>query len=159
MRILKLILILLLVGSAFVTANAQATKEFKDITPPRQRVFNPESKGKPEEEIEELEHRLSDAWLKRDVASLNEIHSTDVLVNGLTGSKEAYIGFVLQSMGDYTAIEKSKMQIRFHGDTAVVTGQLVVDSKIPNGSNTSFKIFMNVWKKQSDGKWKVIASA
>jgi uncharacterized protein (TIGR02246 family) len=125
------------------------------------RVFNPEFKGKPEQEIEALEHRLSDAWLQQNTAVLNELHSDDVLIKEVIGNKAQYIALLTAPhlKDTITSIEKVDLRIRIHGDTAIVAGQQMMNIKTRDGASTSTAPFLNVWRKEKDGKWRCIASS
>lgn len=160
---LIIIAIALLVLSNVAAVRAQTKKTVTVTTPPRVRVFDPALKGKPEAEIESLEHKLSDALLAGDTTLLEEMYSDDLLAAGLLGNKTQYIAYMKQAMKQetktVTAFEKSEMRIRIHGNTAVVTGQLTMDSRTPNGAGTWVGQFMNVWSKGADGRWQCIATS
>jgi ketosteroid isomerase-like protein len=125
------------------------------------RVFNPDFRGKPEGQIESLEHKLSDAWVAGDAPTLNDLHADDVLIKDVIGDKTQYIALLTgpAMKNKFISIEKSEMRIRIHGDIAVVTGREDTQMKTPDGASTSTSPFMDVWKKMKDGKWRCIAVA
>ncbi len=156
---------LLIFGFVILFAKVESldaqTKTVTFSGPKVARQFNPEFKGKPEEEIEALEHKLSDAWLSADVAILSELHSDDVLVKEIVGNKAQFIDLLTTPhfRQKLISIEKSEMRIRIYGDTAVVAGRQVMNLRNPDGFSTTTAPFMNVWKRMKDGKWRCVAVA
>lgn len=129
---------------------------FRVIRSPVQRAYNPEFRGKPEQEIESVEHQLSDALRMKDWPLLDKLLSADVLLAGVVAEKPVFIALLKQFDTKYASIEKSEMRIRIHGDVAVVTGIQRADIDIENGSRMSQTIFLNTWKR-IDGLWRCVA--
>ena len=140
------------------SALSQETKAIKVVRQPVVRQFNPAFKGKPEQEIESLEHQLADAVRLKDAVRLEVLLSDTVLVAGLIGDKNQFIGYLKSVYTQYYSIEKSEMRIQMYGDAAVVTGIQKADLDIEGGSRFSQTIFMNTWKR-IDGIWRCIAFA
>lgn len=145
-------------GVLCIAAVAQKPEAKKVIANqlPRERVYNPEFRGKPEEQIELLEHRLSDAIRTKDAEVLNELLADKVLIFGMRGTKQQYAILLRQLDTKFTSIEKSEMRIQIDGDTAVATGVINVDISLENGGTSSQASFLNVWKR-IDGAWRCIA--
>ena len=155
------ILLTIAVASLSVIATAQEAtekKKFQVIRNPVQRVFNPDFRGKPEQEIELLEHQLSDAVRMKDWSLIDKLLSDNVLVAGVIAEKASYLALLKQVDTKYVSIEKSEMRIRVYGDVAVVSGIQRADIDIENGARMSQTIFLNTWKK-IDGMWRCIAMA
>ena len=128
------------------------------IRKPVERVFNPVFKGKPELEIELVEHQLSDALRTTDGIALDKLLSDTVLIAGLIGTKAQLIALLKKVDTKYYSFEKGEMRIQIYGDTAVATGTLKSDIEIENGSRMSQSTFFNTWKL-INGRWQCIALA
>ena len=134
------------------------TKAIQIIRKPVVRVFDPSFKGKPEEEIEQLEHELSDAVRNKDGIELGKLLSDSVLIAGLIGNKDQYIALLKAADKKYYSLEKSEMRIQLYGDVAITTGIQKADIDIENGSRLEQTVFLNTWKKIG-GQWQCIAVA
>ncbi len=161
MSSIKFLLFLFLflgVSAPAILSQTPEIKTVKVVRNPVERVFNPDFMGKPEAEIERLEHSLSDAVRSKDSEALDNLLSETVLIAGLIGTKSQFISLLKAQDTKYYAIEKSEMRIKLYGDTAVTTGIQKADIDIENGSKMSQTIFINTWKL-IDGKWHCIAFA
>jgi hypothetical protein len=137
---------------------SQETKAIKIIRQPVIREFNPAFKGKPEQEIESLEHQLADAIRLRDTVKLEALLADTVLVAGMIANKKQFIAYLKALDTKYYSIEKSDIRIQMYGDSAVATGIQKADIDTENGNRFSQTIFMNTWKR-IDGNWRCIAFA
>ena len=159
MRILKFVLILTALVIPFTShAFSQEVKTMKIVRQPVVREFNVAFKGKPEQEIEALEHQLSDAVRLKDSVKLETLLGDGVLVAGLLADKKQFIAYLKAVDTKYYSVEKSEMRIQIYGDTAVATGIQKADIDIEGGSRFSQTIFINTWKR-IDGVWRCIAFA
>lgn len=159
MQILKFIFILatIVIACASLTFS-QEVKTVKIVRQPVMREFNAAFKGKPEQEIESLEHQLADAVRLTDGVKLEALLADGVLIAGLIADKKQFIAFLKAVDTKYFSIEKSEMRIQMNGDTAVATGIQKTDIDIDNGSRFSQSVFINTWK-HIDGVWRCIAFA
>lgn len=161
----SVILVFLVVFLSFTTVHAQTEKKsFTFISPKRERQFNPDFVGKPEQKLEEAEHKLSDAFASYDVKALTELISDDLEVMGVTsGNAKKFIVMLVSESQKFaneyrvTSVEKSDLRIRIVNDIGIVTGRLVIDYKKQNGGGMSTSTFMHVWSKDGSGKWRCIA--
>ena len=144
--------------SGHVLAQESKTKAVRVIRAPTERVFNPAFKGKPEAEIELVEHQLSDAIRTKDEVALGRLLAETVLIAGLIGTRDQYVALLKTLDTKYYSIEKSEMRIQMYGDSAVATGTLKSDIDIENGSKMSQGFFFNTWKR-IDGRWQCVALA
>ena len=159
MQSLRFVAIAMVLAISFIgSALAQETKAIKAVRQPVVRRFNPAFKGKPEQEIESVEHQLADAVRLKDAVKLDTLLSDTVLVSGLIGNKKEFIGYLKAVDTKYYSIEKSEMRIQMYGNVAVVTGIQKADIDIEGGSRFSQTIFTNTWKR-IDGNWRCIAFA
>jgi len=137
-------------------AQTPQTKSLRITRNPVVRVFNPEFKGKPEEEIESLEHQLSDAIRTKDASLFQKLLSDNVIVAGVIADKNQFIALLKTVNTTYVSVERSEMRIKMFGDTAIATGIQKADIDIENGSRFSQTIFLDTWKK-IDSKWQCVA--
>ena len=142
------------IGSAF----SQESKAIKIERQPVIRELNPAFKGRPEQEIESLEHQLADAIRLKDSVKLEALLSDAVLIAGMIADKKQFISFLKVVAPKYYSVEKSGVRIQMHGDSAVATGTQKADIEIEGGSRFSQTIFMNTWKR-IDGNWRCIGLA
>ncbi len=140
------------------SALSQEVKAIKIVRQPVVREFNPAFKGKPEQEIESLEHQLADAVRMKDAVKLDALLADTVLVAGLIADKKQFIAYLKAVDTKYYSVEKSEMRIQVYGDSAVATGIQKADIDIENGSQFAQTIFINTWKR-IDGNWRCIAFA
>lgn len=127
-----------------------------------------EFNGKVEQEIEALELRLCNAVARRDRVTLNELYSDSLLVNDdllrnvTSEGKRDYIASLTVWVGrtGEATCEKSQLRIRVYGDTAVVKGRQIINRTIFRvDAPRSTTSFLNVWRKEKDGKWRCVASS
>ncbi len=157
MNSLRLFFLLILITVFFTNiASAQGVKTMQIVRQPVVREFNPAFKGKPEQDIELLEHQLADALRLKDAAKLDLILADGVTIAGLIGDKKQFIALWSAVKTKYVTIEKSEMKIQMFGDTAVVSGTHKADIDVEGGSSFSQTSFMNTWKR-IDGVWRCIA--
>lgn len=161
----KNLVLLFMILFAFLAVDAQTEKKAVLVTSAkRERQFNPDFIGKPEQKLEMIEHKLSDAFANYDIRALNNLLSDNLDVMGLTAPnvKKAIIDMASGSQKfekEYrvTSVEKSDLRIRIVNDIGIVTGRLTIDYKKENGAGSSVQNFMNVWSKDKRGRWKCIA--
>ncbi|GEM_PF-5134425 len=157
MRVIRFVFISITVATTVAGhAFSQETKAIKVIRQPVVREFNVAFRGKPEQEIESLEHQLADAVRLKDAVKLDALLADGILVAGLIADKKLFIAYLKAVETKYYSIEKSEMRIQMYGDSAVATGIQKADIDIESGSRFSQTIFMNTWKR-IDGVWRCIA--
>src|SRR5437870_132605 len=80
----KNFILFIVIFSTFVAADAQADKKAIVVVPmKRDRQFNPKFVGKTEQELETVEHKLSDAFATYDIKALADVLSDDLDIMGL----------------------------------------------------------------------------
>lgn len=129
----------------------------------RERKLDPKLQGKPERKLEEMEHRLSDAFVTNDAAVLKALLADDLESMGMISpnTKDWFIALAQASDKDrndfkIASIEKFEMRIRIYGDTGIVIGREETVYTKENGARSSIFNFMNVWVRK-DGKWQCVA--
>ena len=156
-QIIRFAVIAVAIGVPFAgSAVSQEPKAIKIVRQPVTREINPAFKGKPEQDIESLEHQMADAVRLKDAIKLDSLLSDSVLFAALVGTKKQFIAYLMALDTKYYSIEKSGMRIQMYGDVAVVAGIQKADIDIEGGGRFSQTIFINTWKR-IDGNWRCIA--
>jgi ketosteroid isomerase-like protein len=106
-----------------------------------------------EREWEDANKNKDKAWLERNLAD----EYTAINSRGKMFNKTEDIADTLSNADTITSGELSNMQVRVHGDTAVVTGRLHRVGKDKNGSFDRNYIFTDTFIKR-DGRWQVIST-
>jgi ketosteroid isomerase-like protein len=112
-----------------------------------------------EDDLRELENRRIKAACTRDRALMETIFDasmTYIHMNGLVENKQQLIDGIMKN-NRFNKIERPDLQIRIHGDTAVLTGPMHVwmttdagEERNPKGQVTEVAI------KRADG-WRFVA--
>ena len=161
----RFVLLLFLLALTCSTGRTQTeTKKIVVNTPKRERQFNPSFAGKPEQKLEQAEHKLSDAFSSYDLKALNDLLADDLQIMGLVtpDAKTSVVNMATASekfKDEYrvVAVEKTDMRIRLIEGVGIVTGRIDIDYKTKNGAGSSVANFMNIWSKDKDGVWKCIS--
>jgi ketosteroid isomerase-like protein len=107
-----------------------------------------------------LEKKWNDAYKQSDIAAMNSLLADDFIItveDGSTFSKPGYIAHNGGSAIHVTISEMSDLQVRMHGNTAVVTGAYH-EKGTEKGKPYEYRDrFTDVWMNLN-GKWQVIAS-
>ena len=115
-------------------------------------------KADSEETLKQLERRRYDLMIKKDLKSLGEMLSDDMLYthsNGNTESKEQYLASLASGKSVYYAVEPEETQVRFYGNTAILNGIAKVDTDV-NGQRTTLRLkYTNAYVKRN-GKWQFV---
>ncbi len=157
--ILQVLFAFLILSFPTVLEIGAQPKTFSVTFPPRERVFNPQLKGTPEQAFEQLEHKLSDATRLGDKVFLDELFGEQLMILGLPYSKAQWVGLVVSGKGTFVSTEKSVSHVKIYGDTAITMGMQYVDSKTANGGRSYQHGFMNTWIRSKNGKWECVAAA
>jgi ketosteroid isomerase-like protein len=154
-------LLLLTLSSGF----AQTENRKLVVNPPKRvRQFNPSFAGKPEQKLELVEHKLSDAFSNYDVKVLNELLADGLDVMGLItpNAKKSIIDIATASerfKNEYRvlAVEKTDIRIHLMENIGIVIGRIEIDYKTEKGGGSAVANFMNVWSKDKNGEWRCIS--
>lgn len=106
-----------------------------------------------EREWEDANKNKDKAWFERNLAD----EYTAINARGKMFNKTEDIADTLSNADTITSAELSNMQVRVHGDTAVVTGRLHRVGKDKNGAFDRNFMFTDTFVKR-DGRWQVIAT-
>lgn len=107
-----------------------------------------------------LENKWNEAYKRSDVATMESLLATDFIItveDGTTFSKSGYIAHNGDTTVHIEITEMSSLNVRMHGNTAVVTGAYH-EKGTSRGKPYDFRDrFTDVWMNLN-GKWQVIAS-
>lgn len=152
----KATLITLIILVNFALAFSQTKKDAVTVIQPKEPRIS-QAKNPAEKDLEDLEFKLSDALVSKDAVTLEKIIAEDFIIAGSTITKKLYIDIAKSQQLKFFGIEKSEMQIKIYGETAVISGRNKADRKIENGISSSFFNYLNVWVKSKNGEWQCVA--
>lgn len=109
--------------------------------------------------IIELDKKRMDATAQKDIATLNELISDDLVYihsSARTDTKQTLIGAMESGQTVYTAIVPSEVKARDCGSAVVLTGIARI-SVLSNGKPNSFGVrFTDVYANDG-GKWQMVS--
>jgi ketosteroid isomerase-like protein len=107
-----------------------------------------------------LEKKWNDVYKRSDIAAMDSLLADDFIItveDGTTFSKPGYIAHNGEAAVHVTISDMSDLQVRMHGNTAVVTGAYH-EKGTEKGKPYEYRDrFTDVWMS-TNGKWQVIAS-
>ena len=112
-------------------------------------------------EVLALEHAWAKAYLERDVATLDRLEADNWICTSADGevfSKADDLRVVGDGTYQATEFMMSDLQVRTHGDTAVVTGRQTEIATMAGKDASAVYRITDVWKRRDDGRWQAIAS-
>jgi ketosteroid isomerase-like protein len=118
----------------------------------------------PEQELIQIEQRLTDALLRLDVRTIDSLWSDDLVFVGLNG-KPATKAERLSQMkvppspndATVTASTNDDVKVRLYGQTAVVTLLATWKTKANDRESTDRYMTTHVWNKQR-GQWRLVSA-
>ena len=112
-----------------------------------------------EKQILELEAERCAAMLAGDEPVMRRLFHEDMIFthsSGLVETKASFIGSITSGKFDYKRIEQSKEQVRLYGDTALVSGQAVIDIDVDAMPRKLNLCYLAAWTRTQEG-WKFVA--
>lgn len=110
--------------------------------------------------VRQTEADLADAYLKGDVAQLDNIWAdefTFTAPNGLVISKGQYVAMLRSGQVTYESLTPKRMEVQLYGDTAVVRAQVAVRGKVGDHILDGIDSYMTIYVKRS-GRWQQVAT-
>jgi ketosteroid isomerase-like protein len=113
----------------------------------------------PTQEVLQIEHAWCDAYRRGDLAYLERLMVPDFTLTGSTGAvstaknelEELRSGAVR-----YDVFENRDMQVRFYGDTAIITGRTKVQGTA-SGRPIDIDVAFTDTLVRIDGRWRAVA--
>lgn len=140
---------LLALGAGVLLATAAAAQMAASPTP-----------DETKQAVMRLECEWGRAYLSADVAALRRIEHDDYVYVDEDGSlmgKAEEIDAVASGKVHFTTMQDGGMQVRLHGNTAVVTGRSTVAGSYEGESFSGNYSWIDTWVKQPDGRWQIVA--
>src|SRR5688572_27785605 len=114
-----------------------------------------------EDQISHIEQELVEAYLHRDIESLERIMADEFIItdpHGPSLTKEQFLADLRAERISFKSLAIAEMDVRVLDGTAVVTGKATAIGRSLDGPYTGQYSFMDVYIKKSSG-WKAILSA
>jgi ketosteroid isomerase-like protein len=120
-----------------------------------------QSRPEVEQELIKLTREVNDAFLKRDISTLNRILADDWIVTNPIGEREPKRETLLEveraTLVQYRSGRVDDIKVRDYGNVAVVTARATVQGRA-RGKNISGQYALtDTYVKQQEG-WKLVAS-
>ena len=112
-----------------------------------------------EREILDLEAQRCAAILAADTAALRGLLHEDMIYthsSGLADTKSSFIDAIASGKFVYRRIENTKESVRLYGDTALVSGQTVIDIDVDGAARRLNLCYLAAWTRTEVG-WKFVA--
>jgi hypothetical protein len=110
-----------------------------------------------EQEILMLEQTSNDATLKKDRAALEQLLADDYVSLNSNGTLTNKTEDITESMGaNWTDAKMSNLKVRVYGNTAVVTGNLMLTGSA-KGYVAGPRLRTDIWVRRN-GRWQEVAS-
>lgn len=117
-------------------------------------------KSDPASKFIALETKWNDAYKRGDIDAMNALVVDDFIItveDGATYSKAGYLAHLAGTTERVTLAEISDVQVRVHGNVAVVTGAYREEGTSKGKPYEYRDRFTDVWLG-SEGKWRLLAS-
>lgn len=107
-----------------------------------------------------IQHLETDRWnaiFARDMATLDALLSDDLVYthsSGRVDDKASHLELV--NVLEYRAARRSQEEVRFFGDTAIITGRAEVDYAHDGKPAMSDVHYTVVWNRSDDGRWRFV---
>jgi ketosteroid isomerase-like protein len=104
--------------------------------------------------------RLDAAFAAQDAAATEALSAKDLIVNtpaNRVARLETVIGFFKAGRMNYSSVDVTIEGVDGRGDHVVIMGEEVVrpQDTAPNAGKTVSRRFTDVWRKESDGQWRL----
>jgi len=107
--------------------------------------------------IQRLETERWNAMIERDIATLDALVSDDLVYTHSSAridDKASYLALV--NILDYRAARRSGEEVRFFGDTSILTGRAEVDFAHQGEAAAVDVRYTVVWNRGEDGRWRFV---
>jgi ketosteroid isomerase-like protein len=114
-----------------------------------------------EDKITHIEYELVEAFLHRDIKTLERILADEFIItdpHGPSFTKEQYLADLEAARISFRTLVIDEIEVRVIDSTAVVTGKATADGRSQDGPYKGQYSFMDVYLKKSSG-WQAILSA
>ncbi|GAC1683987.1 MAG: hypothetical protein NVS9B3_02040 [Gemmatimonadaceae bacterium] len=109
--------------------------------------------------IQQLEHDLVAAIVRRDSVTLSRLEAADAMIgapDGTSGTGSADIKSYLSGAVVYDSLRLDSMEVRSLGATAIVAGRAIARGHAGPTDISGTYHFLDVWTRRG-GRWQVVA--
>ena len=126
-----------------------------------QRADRAASKGKDERAVRAVIGALSEAEMRRDVATLDRLYAPDYFHTNADGSvmtkEQVLASYRAPEQAAFGSNEHAEERVRLHGDAAVVSGTVTLKGRMND------QPFVRTWRvtyvlSRHFGRWRMVAS-
>lgn len=120
----------------------------------------PQSKRDSASQVLAVEKQWNEVYKRGDIATMNSLLTDDFIItveDGSTFSKPGYIAHTGNSTVHVQVSDMSDLQVRMHGNTAVVTGAYHEKGTDKGKAYEYRDRLTDIWMNYS-GRWRLIAS-
>jgi ketosteroid isomerase-like protein len=112
-----------------------------------------------EHELKGLERQWEEALTRRDVAALDRLMAEDYTLTTVRGEvvNKARVLEEVKSANVTATVQNTDTAVRLFGDTAVVTGVVLISGKFNDQDVSTQSRYMKVYVRRS-GHWQVVAA-
>jgi ketosteroid isomerase-like protein len=118
------------------------------------------AKGSVASEVLAARGRLDEAFAAQDLAAVSELFAKDLIVNtpaNRVARREQVLGFFKAGRMNYESADVTIEALDARDDEVVIMGEEVVKPRdaAANAGKTVSRRFTDVWRRESDGKWRL----
>ena len=109
-----------------------------------------------EQELLKVEEARNDCLQKGDADGVAQYVAEDVTYGnerGVVLNKEQLLANIRSRKIHFVSFKHDDIKVQLHGNTGIITGRSTSVVENEGKLSTHPRRFMNVWEKQSDGKW------
>lgn len=104
--------------------------------------------------------RLDEAFAAQDIDTVSALFAKDLVVNtpaNRVARREAVLGFFSAGRMNYDSFETTIEALDVRVDQVVIMGEEVVKPRgtAPNAGKTVGRRYTDIWRKESDGRWRL----
>ena len=109
--------------------------------------------------MKNLERQWEEALTRRDVAALDRLMADDYVLTTVRGEvvNKARVLEEIKSANVTAKVRNTDTAVRLFGDTAVVTGLVLISGRFNDQDVSTQSRYMKVYVKRS-GRWQVVAA-
>ena len=115
--------------------------------------------SKVEQELKNLERQWEEALTRRDAAMLDRLMADDYVLTTVRGEvvNKARVLEEIKAANVTAKVQNTETAVRVYGDTAVVTGLVLISGRFNNQDVSTQSRYMKIYVKRK-GRWQVVAA-
>ena len=124
-------------------------------------MFAQQSSANAEQTLMNMEREWANAWMKGDATVFDRVEANDFVgVDAATGdlfNKVQDVASIKNGEWKVQSVQLDDMKVRFHGDTAIVTGRFLQKAQFKGADRSYTGRFVDTWVNRG-GQWQVVGS-